>query len=73
MMRRERRALRARRDASVRFAAEPPRQRTPRPSLGMRNLPDQFFVLIDCASEAEQLRLLARFQVEGLRCRALIS
>ncbi len=32
--------------------------------------PEQFFVLIECADEAEQLALLQRFQGEGLRCQA---
>ena len=35
--------------------------------------PEQFFVLIECAGEAEQLALLKRFQGEGLRCQAKIG
>jgi len=35
--------------------------------------PDRFFVLIECADEAEQLALLQRFQKEGLRCQAKIG
>lgn len=34
---------------------------------------EQFFILIDCCNEAEQVELLGRFQSEGLRCKALIS
>jgi hypothetical protein len=34
---------------------------------------EQFAVLVECAGEAEQKALLARFQREGLRCRALVS
>lgn len=33
----------------------------------------EYRVVIDCASEAKQLELLARFEEEGLVCRALIS
>jgi hypothetical protein len=71
---REHRAWRVRRGPCVR-RAEPRSHRWPGQSLGTRNsrLPEQFLILIDCASEAEQLRLLTRFQTEGLRCRALIS
>jgi hypothetical protein len=77
-MDRQRGACSVRRGASVRGAAEPRRQRVPRQALGTRNkrmrrLPDQFLILVDCASEADQVRLLTRFQAEGLRCRALIS
>ncbi len=36
-------------------------------------VPEQYFVLIECADEATQLALLERFQREGLRCRALLS
>jgi hypothetical protein len=77
-MDRERGAWSVRRGVSARGAAEPQRQRVPRRSPGTRNrkttrLPERFLILINCASEAEQLRLLARFQAEGFRCRALIS
>ena len=37
------------------------------------DLPDQFLVLIECASEEEQTTLLRRFMDEGLKCRALIG
>jgi hypothetical protein len=33
----------------------------------------QYFVLVECADESEQLALLERFQGEGLTCRALLS
>jgi hypothetical protein len=36
-------------------------------------VPEQFAVIVECADEAEQKALLARFQREGLRCRALVS
>ena len=35
--------------------------------------PEQFFVLIECETEAEQLALLKRFQEEGLRCSAKLA
>jgi hypothetical protein len=73
-MEKERGAWSVRRGARARGAAEPGRQRVPRRSPGTRQaLPDQFLILIYCASEAEQVRLLSRFQAEGVRCRALIS
>jgi hypothetical protein len=35
--------------------------------------PEKFFVLIECADEAEQLALLERFGKEGLRCQAKLA
>src|SRR5262245_22641258 len=35
-------------------------------------LPEQFLVLIECTSEAEQTALLERFKAEGLPCKALM-
>jgi len=35
--------------------------------------PEKFFVLIECADEAEQLALLKRFQEEGLNCQAKLG
>ncbi len=32
--------------------------------------PEQFFILVTCADEAEQLELLERFEQEGLTCQA---
>jgi hypothetical protein len=72
-MMRERGAGSVRREASARRAAELRRQRVPRQRLGTRILPERFLILVHCAGEAEQLRLLARFEAEGLLCRALIS
>jgi hypothetical protein len=34
---------------------------------------DGFAILITCDSEHQQIELLARFQNEGIQCRALIS
>jgi hypothetical protein len=36
-------------------------------------IPERFLVLIECEDEAQQVRLLQRFQAEGLRCQAKIS
>jgi hypothetical protein len=33
----------------------------------------QYLVLVECRDEAQQVELLARFQAEGLSCKALIS
>jgi hypothetical protein len=38
-----------------------------------QTVPEQHLILLECTSEAEQVRLLERFQREGLRCRALLS
>ena len=34
---------------------------------------ERFLVLIECASEVQQIELLQRFNGEGLRCRAIVS
>lgn len=36
-------------------------------------LPEQFFVLVECADEAEQRELLKRFADEGLKCQAKVA
>jgi hypothetical protein len=36
-------------------------------------IPEQYLVLISCRDEKQQTELLARFQAEGLECRALLS
>jgi hypothetical protein len=36
-------------------------------------VPEQYLILIECADEATQLKLLERFAGEGLSCRALLS
>jgi hypothetical protein len=37
------------------------------------NIPEQFAVIVTCRDEAQQVELLARFHIEGLDCRALLS
>jgi hypothetical protein len=36
------------------------------------NPPQRFAIVIECADEHEQLQMLARFQSESIKCRALI-
>ena len=36
-------------------------------------LPEQFFVLIECEDEEQQRALLERFEAEGLKCQAKVS
>ncbi len=36
-------------------------------------LAEQFLILVECATEQEQVELLDRFRAEGLHCKALIS
>jgi hypothetical protein len=38
-----------------------------------KGIPEQYLVLVECASEAEQAALLERFRREGLKCKALMS
>jgi hypothetical protein len=40
---------------------------------GFTDVPEQFLVLLTCRDEQHQRELLARFQAEGLDCRALLS
>jgi hypothetical protein len=51
-------------DAGIPSAAEP---------ISMPDYVERFCVLVDCASEPEQIALLARLESEGLECRALIA
>ena len=36
-------------------------------------IPEQWMILIECDGEMQQVELLARFEQEGLNCRALLS
>jgi hypothetical protein len=54
--------------AAVNEALEKARQKTRQDVL-----PEQFLVLVECASEAEQSALLERFKAEGLICKALVA
>jgi hypothetical protein len=36
-------------------------------------LPEQFYILVECAHEEQQRELLARFHAEGLKCQAKLS
>jgi hypothetical protein len=36
-------------------------------------LVEQWYVLVECRDERQQVELLARFQGEGLTCKALLS
>ncbi len=38
-----------------------------------RAVAPQFFVLVECADEQQQVELLQRFHAEGLRCKAILS
>ena len=35
--------------------------------------PEQFLILIECRDEGHQVELLAKFQADGLACKALLS
>jgi hypothetical protein len=45
--------------------------RTPREK--SETIPEQFLIVVECADEQAQIELLARFQEEGLTCKALVS
>lgn len=36
-------------------------------------IPEQYMIIVECASEAQQAQLLEKFTAEGLSCRALLS
>ncbi len=42
-------------------------------SKSAKPVPEQFLILIECQDEEHQVALLARFQGEGLACKALLS
>jgi hypothetical protein len=56
-------------ESLARHAAE---ARAARPAASP-NVPEQFLILVECVDEAEQTRLLERWQAEGITCRSLIS
>lgn len=41
--------------------------------LSPTRIPERWAILVNCASEAEQVRLLEQFNREGISCRALIA
>jgi hypothetical protein len=44
-----------------------------KPRRPITRFPEQFLVLVTCPDERSQVELLARFQSEGLDCKALVS
>ena len=56
-------------DAAAGRAARAARDADPAPP----SAAEQYLLLVECADEAEQVRLLERFQAEGIRCRALLG
>jgi hypothetical protein len=46
---------------------------TAEPPPGIKEIPEQWLVLVTCRDEKEQAALLERFQREGLECKALVS
>lgn len=49
------------------------KERMPEISAKIPEIPRQWLIVVECASEEEQVALLERFLAEGLQCRALIS
>jgi hypothetical protein len=45
----------------------------PHPPEGIKEIDEQFLILVTCRDEKEQVKLLGRFQGEGLDCKALIA
>ena len=43
------------------------------PNTDPQNIPEQYIILIECGNEQEQAKLLEKFALEGLTCRALLS
>jgi hypothetical protein len=47
------------------------RERLEKTGAAPQDIPEQYLVLVECGSEADQVALLQRLTSEGLRCRAL--
>jgi hypothetical protein len=62
--------LKAAWEATVNAVVAPPYERN---KDGVKCGPEQWLVLITCRDEKHQFELLARFQSEGITCRALLS
>ena len=62
--------LRAAWEAAAQACLEPPVERA-RPEVN--TLPEQWYVLVTCRDEQQQVELLGRLSGEGLQCRALLS
>jgi hypothetical protein len=62
--------LRAVWEATARASLEAPAERA-RPEV--ETVPEQWFVLVTCRDEQQQVELLGRLNGEGLECRALLS
>jgi hypothetical protein len=43
------------------------------PRAGVKNITEQYLILVTCRDEKEQVELLSRFVAEGLQCKALLS
>jgi hypothetical protein len=48
-------------------------QEPAKPRWGGKELPQEFYVLITCRDEQDQVELLGRLQAEGLKCKAVLS
>jgi hypothetical protein len=45
----------------------------PEPAEGIKQIAEQFLILVTCHDEKQQVELLGRFTVEGLECKALVA
>jgi hypothetical protein len=55
--------------AAAEACLEPPKEKP----WGDRALAAQWYVLVECRDEQQQVELLARFQAEGLTCKAVLA
>jgi hypothetical protein len=45
----------------------------PPPRAGIKEIAEQYLILLTCRDEKEQAELLSRFTAEGLQCKALVG
>jgi hypothetical protein len=55
--------------AAAEACLEPPKGEP----LGGKALAEQWYVLVECRDEKQQVELLTRFQAEGLTCKAVLA
>ena len=55
--------------AAAAACLEPPKGKVP----GGGRLVEQWYVLVECRDEKQQVELLARFKAEGLTCKAVLA
>ena len=60
-------------DLQALWEAEAQKLLAPTPRAGIKEIAEQYLILVTCRDENEQVELLSRFVVEGLQCKALVG